>query len=183
MTKKVLNDYARMGLSPDYRKIKSNTAPTMSFNYVNGYISQYGVGGKQAGFYIGKDIVLSSCMRGKKQVLELILSEVRLHLCVSCVGPLCSQASTIQDRMAQLEQQGQSAFRSQLVSRQPGHFDESLVRSAKYLKSFVAAEPKYVRKWHNAECEAWEVMIVAHIVQFTRVFVNKVRSKHFTNLR
>ncbi len=69
-----LQQYARLGLSQEARGIVNHTAATAQFNYVNGAIGRFGVGGKQAGFYLGNELIVTSC--DGQFVRELRLSEV-----------------------------------------------------------------------------------------------------------
>lgn len=141
MSRTDLEAYSRMGLSPALRNIGANTSDTLENHYVNGFISAYGVGGKQASFYIGSSLVMVSC-QGQQQALELRLSSV-------CMCGLAGSGSALmralsQSEMKQREGAQQSAYVTRIIHRRRQALDDDTYLAKESLRRFTQQEPGHV---------------------------------------
>lgn len=79
MTRETLEAFSRMGDAPQYRgEAREAVEPDADNHYLNINISQWGIGAKSAGFFIGDNIIVSSRAPHLKQVLECAMSQKRM---------------------------------------------------------------------------------------------------------
>jgi hypothetical protein len=79
MDSAAVHAFSRMGDAPQYRgEIRENTKEDVRNNFMNVNISQWGIGAKAAGFYLGERIVVTSRQASSNLVLQVGMSSKRM---------------------------------------------------------------------------------------------------------